>query len=93
MDKFLTIILAGVLLTPPSSAAMAQPRLDRNVIIVAPHLEAHGCYFYRGRRHCGRYCYIEVNGKRYCREREREDYPQGEAFIGRSVPTPENGLK
>lgn len=40
-------------------------------------LEARGCYYYRGRQHCGRYCYWEVNGRRYCREREDEAHPQG----------------
>lgn len=63
--------------------AQAQPVADDGgYYVVAPPVavppgEARGCYFYRGRRHCGRYCYIEVDGKRYCRERAREAYPQG----------------
>ncbi len=47
------------------------------VYVPEPVVEARGCYFYRGRRTCGRYCYIEVDGKRYCRDRPREAYPQG----------------
>lgn len=39
--------------------------------------EAMGCVWYRQRLDCSRYCYIEVNGKRYCRERAREAHPQG----------------
>ncbi len=35
-----------------------------------------GCYWYRQRQYCGRYCYVEENGRRYCREREREAVPQ-----------------
>ncbi len=38
--------------------------------------EARGCYWYRGRRSCSRYCYVEVDGRRFCRERHREAYPQ-----------------
>lgn len=38
--------------------------------------EGRGCYWYRQRQYCGRYCYTEINGQRYCREREREAYPQ-----------------
>ena len=55
-------------------------------------LEARGCTWYRQRQTCGRYCYTEVNGKRYCQEREHDAHPQaplGEATIfdqGYSVP-------
>jgi hypothetical protein len=38
--------------------------------------EGRGCYWYRQRQYCGRYCYTEINGQRYCREREREAFPQ-----------------
>jgi len=31
-----------------------------------------GCYWYRERYFCARYCYLEVDGKRYCVDRERE---------------------
>lgn len=39
-------------------------------------LSAEGCYWNRGRRYCSRYCYIEVNGRRYCNPRESEAVPQ-----------------
>jgi hypothetical protein len=38
--------------------------------------EHRGCYWIRQREYCGRYCYTEVNGQRYCTERERSAYPQ-----------------
>ena len=45
-------------------------------VIELPPPEARGCYYYRGRRHCGAYCYWEVNGKRYCQRRERDAHSQ-----------------
>lgn len=41
-----------------------------------PVVYAQGCYWRRGERYCSRYCYIEVNGKRYCSQRQREAVPQ-----------------
>ena len=41
-----------------------------------PPLEAHGCYWYRQHLFCGRYCYTEIDGRRYCREDKREAVPQ-----------------
>lgn len=41
-----------------------------------PETQAHGCYYHRGRRYCARYCYWEVNGNRYCRERLRGAHSQ-----------------
>lgn len=52
---------------------------------------AKGCYWYRQRQHCGRYCYIEGNGIRYCREREPEAFPQmpeARVFIGEPYTVP-----
>jgi hypothetical protein len=44
-----------------------------------PPTEARGCYYYRGERFCSRYCYYEINSMRYCRERERDAFPQAPA--------------
>ncbi len=44
-----------------------------------------GCYWERGQRYCSRYCYWEVDGHRYCRERPRHARPQGDI---RFVPYP-----
>ena len=40
-----------------------------------------GCYWYRGRSHCGRHCYIEVDGARYCVERRRDAHSQAPAEL------------
>lgn len=45
-------------------------------IVDLPPTEARGCYYYRGREHCGSYCYWEINGKRYCQQRAREAFSQ-----------------
>lgn len=50
-----------------------------------PAVYAEGCYWDRGERYCSRYCYIEVNGHRYCHQRRREAVPQA----GEDVPPPE----
>lgn len=48
-----------------------------------------GCYWHRGRRHCGSYCYWEVNGRRYCGPRERHAEPQGDPnYLPRRVEPP-----
>ena len=52
---------------------------------------AKGCYWYRQKQYCGRYCYIEGNGIRYCRDREPEAFPQmpdANVFIGEPYTTP-----
>jgi len=43
---------------------------------VLPAPERRGCYWYRQRLFCSRYCYTEINGHRYCRDHEREAVPQ-----------------
>ena len=72
------LILAIALLAASDFAATAAGPLRRGPqgFVEMPPLEAIGCYFHRGRRYCGRYCYWEVNGKRYCQERERDAFPQ-----------------
>ena len=45
-----------------------------------PGLFARGCYWHRGVRYCSQYCYVEINGKRYCKERESEAVPQGDPY-------------
>lgn len=38
--------------------------------------EGRGCYWFRQRLYCSRYCYVEIDGRRYCQERARWAYPQ-----------------
>ncbi len=71
-----------------SEPADARTRTGREgpVLISPMPLQADGCYYYRGRRHCGRYCYYEINGLRYCQQREREAYPQAGYEIDDAAP-------
>jgi hypothetical protein len=45
-----------------------------------PAFYAKGCYWRAGTRYCSQYCYLEINGKRYCHERERVAVPQGDPY-------------
>lgn len=45
-----------------------------------PLLYAKGCYWRRGTRHCSQYCYVEINGRHYCNQRESEAFPQGDPY-------------
>jgi hypothetical protein len=45
-----------------------------------PPFYAKGCYWRRGVRYCSLYCYEEINGKRYCNQRESEAVPQGDPY-------------
>lgn len=76
---YLTVALIGIsVLGPPAHAQRVDVQYRRAQPYVAelPPTEARGCYFYRGRRYCGAYCYWEVNGKRYCQRRERDAHSQ-----------------
>ncbi len=42
----------------------------------APVVYAEGCYWHRGERYCSRYCYVEINGHRYCHHRRSQAVPQ-----------------
>ena len=66
--------LAWFILAPQASGESIR-RI--RVVEAMPETEGVGCYWKRGRRFCSRYCYWEVNGRRYCHVREREAYPQG----------------
>jgi hypothetical protein len=66
------IVLAG--LTAPASAG-GKLRAEE---LARPVVYAEGCYWHRGERYCSRYCYIEVNGRRYCHKRRREAVPQAD---------------
>ena len=71
---------AGIVLAVSCAPAMAEGpyRSYRGYTAPGPLVttEGRGCYWYRQRQYCGRYCYTEINGQRYCREREREAHPQ-----------------
>jgi hypothetical protein len=45
-----------------------------------PSFYARGCYWRRAVRYCSSYCYQEINGNRYCNQRESEAVPQGDPY-------------
>jgi hypothetical protein len=45
-----------------------------------PLFYAKACYWHRGTRYCRLYCYVEINGKHYCNERESRAVPQGDPY-------------
>ena len=87
------LTLALVIIGALSSDAVAGESRRRDqqlpIIIEAPsEPEKIGCYWERGREFCSRYCYIEVNNRRYCREREREAYSQAPVLVFPAPYTP-----
>jgi hypothetical protein len=69
------VAVLAVLAWPTGAEAQYRP-IPPHAVGPVPPLDAAGCYFYRGRQWCGRYCYYEVNGKRYCQRWERDAVPQ-----------------
>lgn len=65
-----------VLMSMTTGALGAEMARRPRVIPAVPPTEEVGCYWFRERQYCSRYCYLEVDGRRYCRERERLAYPQ-----------------
>lgn len=63
----------------------------RTEYLLLPPLEAKGCYYYRQHRYCGRYCYYEANGMRYCQPRAREAYPQAPIELEEAAPQHRRG--
>ncbi len=77
-----------------SAVAFAGPRRAASLpeIVEAPQgPEGIGCYWERGRQYCSRYCYVEVDGRRYCRERARDAHAQ--APIGETIILPYSSMK
>ena len=73
------IVLAAAAALMASEAQAYSRRLvpaDPVVAAVPNAPEGIGCYFERGRTYCARYCYIEADGHRFCRERPHEARPQ-----------------
>ena len=67
-----------IALVPLSSAGAQSPRRAAvpTVVAIKEAPEGIGCTWYRQRMTCSRYCYIEVDGHRFCRERAREAHSQ-----------------
>ena len=78
-DYMRTVILVSLALFAAISSTTADTIRQPRIVDVTPEPEGIGCYWKLGRRFCSRYCYWEVDGRRYCHIREREAYPQGPA--------------
>lgn len=74
----LAAIVSAAVQTPAALAQAAEIQYRRPIpyAVELPPPEARGCYYHRGRRYCGAYCYWEVNGRRYCQRRERDAHSQ-----------------
>ena len=67
------LALMAISLAATSGVSLARRLTPVPGVIEVPDApEGIGCYFERGRTFCSRYCYIEVDGHRFCRERPRE---------------------
>jgi hypothetical protein len=93
----LALLLAPVLTGGLAVSTEARDRRAAAVQMVGPvdtaveASAAKGCYWYRQKQYCGRYCYIEGNGVRYCRDREPEAFPQmpeANVFVGEPYSVP-----
>ena len=72
----LTCVMVLALAVPAwlSAASAGERYLAGPRLLPAP--ERRGCYWYQQELLCGRYCYTEINGRRYCREHQFEAVPQ-----------------
>lgn len=77
MVRVLVLLLAGI----GAAQAGGEWRGGEDAFIAdGPVAYAKGCYWHRGTRYCSSYCYLEVNGKHYCHERESQAVPQGRLY-------------
>lgn len=77
MKVFSTMLILALLSLIGTSAHAKSERYKWRKERYAPVVtEARGCYWFRGRLYCSRYCYTEVNGYRYCQERAWNAVPQ-----------------
>jgi hypothetical protein len=73
------LLIAGV---PGPSHAQPYPRA-----VQVP--QGVGCYWFRGRLNCSRYCYWEIDGYRYCTSRLRDAHTQApELLVDDYAPYP-----
>lgn len=62
--------------------------LDRSSTPLGFYGYQRGCYWRKGQRICSRYCYWETDGYRYCQDKERYAFPQGDPWFAASPPEP-----
>lgn len=89
MREIASILLGLAVCIPAPAAGEEYDSLKDDSHTAQAETHAHGCYYHRGRRYCARYCYWEVNGKRYCQERRRQAHPQAYYFLEEEYSAPE----
>ena len=93
-------VLAVLAATPVAAGDASRPSLKDSAVPAPLARSSHapvefgfygdqrGCYWRRGDRKCSRYCYWETDGHRYCTDKERYAYPQGDPWFVASPPEP-----
>ena len=90
MRRLILLAAAAALMAGESQAYSRRAAVGVPVIAAVPNApEGIGCYFERGRTYCARYCYLEADGHRFCRERIHEARPQAPVEEIEIVPTGE----
>lgn len=74
--RYLALVTA--IATLAAATAEAGPRRGSPIprpddVFVA---EGKGCTWFKGEMSCPRFCYLEVDGRRYCHERSAQAFPQ-----------------
>lgn len=88
-----TLVAMMTLLAASCAASASDMTIDRRGQGQAAQQQGYwgdqrGCYWRRGERFCSRYCYWEVDGRRYCQDRERLAHPQGDPWFVPYPPEP-----
>jgi hypothetical protein len=73
-------LIVALALTGPARAGGEWRGGDDAFAEERPPFHAKGCYWRGGVRHCSSYCYLEIDGKRYCHVRESVAVPQGDPY-------------
>lgn len=84
-----TLVVASAFVAGDVSGRERDERQRDDAAVAFPFWgDQKGCYWERGRRWCSSYCYWEVDGRRYCHERERRAHPQGDPTFRPYPPEP-----
>lgn len=76
---FPVILIALLPLSQAHAYSRRGPAVPAVTAAVPDGPEGIGCYWERERLYCARYCYVEVDGHRFCRSRPREAHSQAPA--------------
>jgi hypothetical protein len=80
MRFIVTQLIMVLALAGPAAAGGEWRGSDDLYASEGPAFYAKGCFWRAGVRYCSSYCYLEINGKQYCHQRERVAFPQGDPY-------------